>query len=183
VTTNESSGLAINLQTATNGSGNVLYGLKYPSPSSTPYRVRAFFQWDWFGVNGGGNGAIFFGWMDTAGKLIGVYFRNDPEFFLAKFASVSSYNSSYATVNNQSWGPDFWFGLRNDGTHVYLEASKDGVNFTTLASDTVSGGYLADYGHTFWGFSTATSSGVVALSVTLRCYDPNGLSAAFPNSA
>lgn len=178
VTTTESAGLAINLNSQTNGGSNVLYGLKLAAPGSTPYRVRILLQWKLYGVDAGGTASVFAGWIDSSGKLMIIDFRNDPEFFLAKFNSASSYNTSYGTYTLQQW-EDMWFGLYNDGTNVHLQMSPDGVNFVTLASDSVSGGFLADYGHIIWGFNNANSSSI--MSLTLRCYDVNGLSAAFPN--
>jgi len=158
-----------------------MYGLTFNAPASTPYRARLLLQWDVYGVApGSSSNAVAVGWMDSSGKLMVSYFRSDPEFFLAKFSSTSSYNSSYATCAVPQWGRELWFGLYNDGTNVHLQISPDGVNFTTLASDTISSGYLADYSKIFWGFCLGVSA---PMSVTLRCYDPSGLSATFPDAA
>ena len=70
-----------------------------------------------------------------------------------------------------------WFGIRNDGTNIHYEMSPDGVNFISLAQESLGSAYLANYTNTIWGFQT---NNINPMTLTLRCYDPNGLTRTFP---
>ncbi len=98
---------------------------------------------------------------------------NSARLFVQRFSAPGSYNSDVGSID---WlvgrGNATWFGLRDDGTTVYYEFSTDGVNFSTIASETKASGYLAGaYTNVFWGCADGGSNRVIML----RCWDPAGL--------
>jgi hypothetical protein len=160
VIVNESAGLAINIQTQTNGSGYI-FGYKHLAPVTTPYRVAVYLQYAEIGSGPGSvNCGIYFGYTDANGRFTIIYFRNDPQIFIAKYDSVTNYNSSIITYPMAVWGDNVWL-----------------VNFIVLAQELISSSFLIDHNNTIWGFET--NSGAI-LTVTLRCYDPNALTRTFP---
>jgi hypothetical protein len=118
---------------------------------------------------------IMAGWTDGT-KLEIFELRDDPAVHVAQWASFNSRNGDDVARNTPPL-PVIWLGLRDDGLSVYWELSVDGVNFTTVYTTTKLLGYLSAYSSIFFG---VRASGGEPWTVTLRCYDVNGLTAVFP---
>jgi hypothetical protein len=73
----------------------------------------------------------------------------------------------------------YWIGLRDNGTNAYWEISSDGVNFAEIFNVTKSGSFLGSSGFNNI-FIGARPNDVQAWSLTVRCYDENGITRTFP---
>ena len=177
VTTSESPGLAINTISSISGNQN-LFGYSHTAPMTAPYRVAALLQWTSFGGSNDGNSAVFFGYIDTSGKYSVTLFNNSPQIFAgSRYLNSNTLSNTLATYSMESWPELAWFGLRNDGANIHYEMSSDGVNFVSLAQESLGSAFLVNYTNIIWGFQTNNTN---PISLTLRCYDPNGLTRAFP---
>ncbi len=119
------------------------------------------------------------GWQDSTGKQLVLLVDYGVTVKVYSMSGYSSLNSNIASINIDWPMQDFWVGLRNDGTNYYLEMSRDGVNFFTIYSSTLSGAYLADFGNIYFGQFTSSSTGS-GQAMTLRCWDTAGLTRSFP---
>jgi hypothetical protein len=186
VTATNSSGLAINLYSATDITGG-LFGYTLASPGTTPYRVRALFQS--FSLT---STSLWmnFGWGDGAGKFVTTLITGtvaSSNLYIWTWASASTSGGALSGSTTRDLTPNFvheiWLGLQYDGTNVSWEISPDGVNFVTLYTATLASlsASLADTSKIFWG---AYDQGTAApFTMTLRCYDVNGLTATFPSTS
>jgi hypothetical protein len=174
-TVTESSGLAINV--FYNNSFSGIFGYYHAAPS-TPYRVAILLQG--YVTDNSASSGICAGWIDSTGKLQYIEITANN---YARAYENSAYNGSPSVYSENApiafVGRDIWFGIHDDGSHCYVEYSIDGVNFVKMGTDNHTGGYLADRNNIFWGF---LNNGYDC-SLTLRCWDVNGLSRTFPNSA
>lgn len=171
-TFHESAGKAINVQTVT-AESNVICGARLAAPGSTPYRVAIFLQ-----SATAVSGHCFVAGFSDGTKYAVMLLKEDGNFWVYGFSNSSSPASALLANTVQSPPREMWFGLRNDGTNIFYEISADGVNFQTVYTETISGGYLAgSYTDITWGH-IPFSSGPQA--VTLRCYDVAGLTRSFP---
>lgn len=148
-----------------------LRGLSIAVPTP-PYRVAILAQWtapdaQWTSLISG--------------------FTDGTKFDIQRFAvarqnfhenwSTRTSRAGSASVNPPMGGYNvIWIGLSDDGTNIALEFSTDGVNFTPSYKAAKSGAYLGSSGYTniFIGIDTETTT--VPNFLTIRVYDPNGLS-------
>jgi hypothetical protein len=154
---------------------NNISGYSLAAPA-TPYRVAIYLQ----RISGDGNHWLLAGFTDGTKFVVTVAQDSGSLYvYTANSNLYSSFNTAEFTGTLPSPPEDLWFGMRDDGTNVYYEISRDSVNFITLHSEIKSEGFLSNYNSVFWGQSIGSSSGS---QVTLRCYDPNGLTRSFPSS-
>lgn len=185
LSTSGSSGTITIKDTGTNSI--TLHGVSHPVPGSTPYRVAALIaatgpianfiavQWGWTDGTKFSNAAF----VANSSSSGGVEFTADTWTSSTSRASAGQISGSPpASITPAGLGV-FWVGLRDDGTNVYYELSNDGVNFWTLLSTSKSSGYLGSSGYTnvFIGLNVQEA---FAQTLAIRCYDPNGLTRAFP---
>jgi hypothetical protein len=173
---------AINLYSANAVVGGNLMGYSNTVTNSTPYRVAIYLQR--LGIDSfnspGGNVSTFAGFIDTSGKMVNILVQDIGIITVIKYVSYSEYYfDDYPSfrANMISTNADLWFGLRNDGTNVHYEISRDSVNYITLYSEVISAGYLSNYNAVVWGHTTSDPFGSM---VTLRCLDTNGLNRSYP---
>ena len=169
------------------GSAHGISGLSTTVPDFYPYRIGILMQSLSFG-GGSAHGtighAMCAGWTDgTKYQFIQLTDIANSSTQLS-VVNYSNYYTANSTVYSSYFGynPDtIWFGVRDDGTNVYWEISRDGVNFWTVYITAKSSGYLSDYSKAFWGVVDDSNT---TWSSTLRCWNPNTwASGAFPTGA
>lgn len=171
----EVSGKALTLITgsAVNNSLNTLYT---PVPSSTPYRIAIF----GLTTYNGPSTWPFFGWcVNSPGNMQIMGVANGAT-FVQNYSSPTSFSGQPFSFSVPQT-PLMWYGLRDDGTNIYFEQSQDGVHFVTLYTTSKSSGFLGSSGYTHicWGLFDDQGSGNHP-ALTIRCYDPAGLSRSYP---
>jgi hypothetical protein len=175
-TKGEVSGKAVFLNGTAAGNGSIQL-IYTPAPASTPYRVAILAQAN-FICDTSPDSWPFFGWRDGTGKLHGVLNLGDS-WNTQKYNSATSFNSQDSSRVFYDHRGEYWIGLRDNGTNAYWEISTDGVNFAEIFNVTKSGSFLGAS-----GFSNicigARPNDVQAWSLTVRCYDQNGLTRTFP---
>lgn len=163
---------AINIFNASSITG--MAGYTHAAPS-TPYRVRILMQN--FGMTSptSGNTVMCAGWYDGS-KFQFLYMRTTGDLYVAGYTDYHTLDTTMFHSGLAYIPDDMWFGMRNDGTNLHFELSRDGVNFFTVYSAAITS-YLANANNVFWG---TINNGTNPFSCTLRCFDLNGLSANFP---
>jgi hypothetical protein len=170
------------IATAVTLTAGVTCALTIPAPSTTPYRVVAYASHPPIDGNGYSNTAV--GFYDGTHFLKLTLQGNSggsTQFVVQTGSGPGTvYSSTIGTpVNAQgSNASPLAFALRDDGTHVYLEASGDGVSWSTMYSETKSGGTLANYNTLFW-MCGAGSMYYQTWTPVLRLWDPAGLTRAY----
>jgi hypothetical protein len=96
-----------------------------------------------------------------------------------KYNSATSFNSQDSSRVFYDHRGMYWIGLRDNGTNAYWEISSDGVNFAEIFNVTKSGSFLGSSGFNNI-FIGARPNDVQAWSLTVRCYDENGITRTFP---
>lgn len=172
-----------NTVTLFDGGSNALKleGLTLAVPVSTPYRVAIL-------AYGTGQSVQYnsqaFGWTDGT-KFETMTIVNSFNVVThsqwsnsASRATDTSVWTIFASPYGMTYG-GLWIGLRDDGTNVHYELSQDGVNFITIFTVTKSSGYLGSsgYSHIFFG---VVPDNAAPQFLSIRCYDPAGLTRAFP---
>lgn len=158
-----------------NSSWSGILGYKLLAPVSTPYRVAVLLQSYITDVSN--SSGIVAGFIDSTGALVYMFLSSAGKLQSLTNSSVTgtpSVLSENATIGLQD--TNVWFGMRNDGTHAFLEYSRDGVNFSPMGQENIVGGFLLDYTNLFWGWLNDGFD----TSLTLRCWDTAGLTRTFP---
>jgi hypothetical protein len=156
------------------GTNNIiLCGCYTPAPTP-PYRVIIMGQHTGISSNYQGISVAFTN--GTSYRSLTVW-----NLLTTEIDGFSPYNSrtTYAGGNN-IFGQNgtYWFGLRDDGTNVYMEFSNDSVNFVTIFSEAKSSGYLGSSGYSNIWFGVCPSS-PTSYYATFRSYNTNGLTKTF----
>lgn len=178
----ENSGRALNIKvTGTTPTTALVIGLSKAVPS-TPYSVAILCVGNFIPLDYTG---IAFGWYDTSsGKLDVVVLSSYTVAHSIEHSTFNSSNSraSVATLSSlsdiQHRGGPLWLHLTDDGTNVSYGISNDGVNYVNVLSFAKSGGFLTNYNQIFIGYfpDGQTGNNLTGTSVTIYCYDENGLS-------
>lgn len=172
-TVNESPDRAISLWASVGWSG--IAGYSVPAPGSSPYRVAILLQG--YITDDSNNSGFVAGWVDSGGKVIYLQITSGGK-LIAYYATSITASPTVLSENSVATfiGQDIWIGLHNDGTNANLEYSPDGVNFFYMGDVDIATGFLADVNTVFWGLLSDNHDS----ALTLRCYDVNGLTRAFP---
>jgi hypothetical protein len=172
-TKNESSGKAIWIDATSSSTGTGIQYI-YKAAPSTPYRVAMLVQPELIG----NDSWPYFGWRDSAGKLHGVLVINGA-FNVQRYSAPNTFVSQDAAKTIYGIASPYWIGLEDDGTNASIELSVDGVNFMTIYTVAKASGYLGStgYANIMLGVRQNNSD---RSKLTIRCYDENGLSRAFP---
>lgn len=92
-------------------------------------------------------------------------------------SALVQYNTGYRDISS------YWQAIEDDGTNVYIKFSQNGVDWVTIWSSPKTSGYLAnDYsrGAITVGYNTS-SSAPGGVSITVRCWDEDGLNRSLPD--
>lgn len=149
-------------------------GYTTPAPA-TPYRVRVLIQNLALTNPTSGNTVMCAGWYDGS-KFQFLYMRTTGDLYIAGYTDYHTLDTTMFHSGLAYIPDDMWFGLRNDGTNLHFEVSRDGVNFFSVYTATIAS-YLANANLVFWG---TINNGANPFSCTLRCFDLGGLTPAFP---
>jgi hypothetical protein len=172
----EVSGKAVFMTGTAAGNGSIQLIYK-AVPASTPYRVAILVQPN-FICDSSPDSWPMFGWRDSTGKLHGLLNVGDT-WNTQKYNSATSFNSQDSSRVFYDHRGMYWIGLRDNGTNAYWEISSDGVNFAEIFNVTKSGSFLGSSGFNNI-FIGARPNDVQAWSLTVRCYDENGITRTFP---
>jgi len=161
-------------------SGSNLMGL-YRAAPSTPYRIVIYVAANFAqSVNGAGVGYYdpssgklevigIFG-CQTSGCLLGPLWLTWTNF-------TTPVSSTYA---GQKLLSGYWVAIADNGTTVSFEQSSDSVNWTVVATDTHTGGFMPNYNNAMIFISPSSdpngASAGLTFTGTFFTYDENGLS-------
>ena len=156
----------------TGSSSADLRGMYIAVPVSTPYRVAICMMTTGMEANWASS---FVGFTD--GTKFDIFRLQDTGLQKETWSNRTTRNT-FGTVLSASLNflPAIWYGVRDDGTNVYLEYSIDGANWRIHYSSSKSGGYLGSSGYTNICWGLIPDSFTYPFAVSLRCYDTNGLS-------
>lgn len=176
-TENPGSGINIKVTGLTPISPNVA-GLALAVPS-TPYSVAVLTLFNgqpqaYVGISGG--------WRDSASGKLDLL--NYGSYSVGSQCEHQTYNSPSSRAGAVfvggpyvNLGQPVWMHLADDGTNVSYGISGDGANPFSILSFAKSGGFLTNYNQIFIGMfpDGESSHSATGMSVSILCYDENGL--------
>jgi len=111
------------------------------------------------------------GFRDPDTGRLNVLLLTSDTLFLQTYSDPNTFTGSSTTIANIA-SRNIWYGLRNDGTSLIYEVSYDGVHWVALASQALSGNYLANPSQVWVGTNVNDTS---SEAVVIRAWDEDGL--------